>query len=213
MVGVLLDITDLKVAEQRQQLLFEELNHRVKNTLAIVQSLAQQTLRSKKDPAEFTAAFEARLGTLARAHNLLTRDSWQGASLGAIVDAALVPFMVDDHAIRIEGPPITVLPGVTVTLSLMLHELATNAAKYGALSAARGSLAIRWTITDKGSAAEVCLQWLEAGGPPVSQPTGTGFGSRLLAASARQLGGRLEVDYAAAGLRCELTFVVPRAAG
>jgi PAS domain S-box-containing protein len=210
-VGVLLDITDLKVAEQRQRLLFEELNHRVKNTLAIVQSLAHQTLRSKSDPAEFAVAFEARLGTLARAHNLLTRDSWQGASLGGIVTAALAPFMGDDHSIRIDGPAVTIPPGTTVTLSLMLHELATNAAKYGALSTAQGSLAIGWTATDKGSAAEIHLQWLEAGGPAVSPPESKGFGARLLAASARQLGGQIDIDYAPAGVRCDLRFVVPAA--
>jgi len=208
-VGVALDITDLKLAEQRQRLLFEELNHRVKNTLAIVQALAHQTLRSKPDPREFAAAFETRMASLARAHDLLTRDSWQGASLGAIIHAALAPFMGDDHTICIEGPVVTIAPGATVTLSLMLHELATNAAKCGALSGAQGSLTIRWTLEPKGAADEIRLIWLEADGPPVSPPVTKGFGSRLLSASARQLGGEIDIDYAPAGLRCELRFVVP----
>ena len=138
-VGLVLDITLLKEAEQRQRLLFDELNHRVKNTLSIVQALAQQTLRTRPDPAEFNEAFADRLASLARAHSLLTNESWQGASLQEIVAAALEPFMDEAGRIRIEGPPARIPASATITLSLMLHELATNAAKYGALSAAAGS--------------------------------------------------------------------------
>jgi PAS domain S-box-containing protein len=209
-IGVVLDITDIKEAEQRQHLLFDELNHRVKNTLSIVQALAQQTLRSRPAPADFARSFTDRLGSLARAHSLLTHDSWRGAPLHDIVATALAAFIDEGRPIRIAGDPVTVPASATVTLSLMLHELATNAAKYGALSVADGKLAIRWTATDTGSGIAVDLHWQEEGGPPVSQPKAPGFGSRLLAGSAQQLGGQFEVDYAAGGFRCRLRFSMPR---
>lgn len=210
-VGVLLDITDLKEAEQRQRLLFDELNHRVKNTLAIVQSLAQQTLRTRSDPKEFARAFEDRLGSLARAHNLLTRESWTGAPLRDIVDAAMAPFADGGRVIEVTGDPVVIPAGATITLSMMLHELAANSAKYGALAVAEGRLAIGWHIGRDPVAAEIDLVWEESGGPIVVAPTSTGFGSRLLKASARQLDARLEMDFAAEGLRCRLQFTVPRA--
>ncbi len=211
-VGVLLDITDLKEAEQRQRLLFDELNHRVKNTLAIVQSLAQQTLRTRSDPKEFARAFEDRLGSLARAHNLLTREQWTGASLGDIVDAAMAPFADGGRVIDIAGDPVVIPAGATITLSLMLHELAANSAKYGALAAADGRLSIGWRLGNDPVAADIDLVWQESGGAPVMAPASTGFGSRLLKASARQLDARLEMDFAPTGLRCYLQFTVPRTA-
>ena len=210
-VGVLLDITDLKEAEQRQRLLFDELNHRVKNTLAIVQSLAQQTLRTRSDPKEFARAFEDRLGSLARAHNLLTRESWTGASLRDIVDAAMAPFADGGRVIEVTGDPVVIPAGATITLSLMLHELAANSAKYGALAVADGRLSVGWRIGTDPVAAEIDLVWQESGGAVVVAPTSTGFGSRLLKASARQLDARLEMDFAPAGLFCRLQFTVPRA--
>ena len=212
-VGVVLDITDLKAAEQRHRLLLDELNHRVKNTLAIVQALAQQTLRNTADPDAFAAAFEARLGSLARAHDLLTRDSWRGVPLGEVVSAALAPFVAADHRVSIAGPAVTIPPTATVTLSLMLHELATNAAKYGALAESMGALDISWTIADNGATVEIHLCWLERDGPAVVPPTRQGFGSRLLATGARQLGGQVELTYEATGLRCALRFIVPTSSG
>jgi PAS domain S-box-containing protein len=209
-IGVVLDITDIKEAEQRQRLLFDELNHRVKNTLAIVQALALQTLQTKPQPDEFADAFSDRLGSLARAHSLLTEDSWRGASLQDIVTSALSAFVDEGRSIDIGGDAVMVPAGATVTLSLMLHELATNAAKYGALSVAEGRLAVRWTAVQTEASTMVDLHWQEDDGPPVSPPTRRSFGSRLLASSAKQLGAELELDYAAAGLRCRLRFSVPR---
>jgi PAS domain S-box-containing protein len=209
-IGVVLDITDIKEAEQRQRLLFDELNHRVKNTLAIVQALALQTLQTRPQPDEFADAFSARLGSLARAHSLLTEDSWRGASLKEIVASALSAFVDEGRSIDIGGDAVMVPAGATVTLSLMLHELATNAAKYGALSVAEGRLAVRWTADPSGAGTMVDLVWHEDGGPPVSPPTRRSFGSRLLTSSAKQLGAELDLDYAAAGLRCRLRFSVPR---
>jgi two-component sensor histidine kinase len=208
-VGVVLDITDLKDAEQRQHLLFDELNHRVKNTLSIVQALAQQTLRTRPDPADFAPAFADRLGSLARAHSLLTHDSWRGASLQDIVATALAAFIDEGRPIDIGGDPATVPASGTITLSLMLHELATNAAKYGALSVPDGRLSIRWTAVASSSNVAVDLHWNEDNGPPVSAPERTGFGSRLLAGSAQQLGAQFEIDYAPSGFRCRLRFSVP----
>jgi PAS domain S-box-containing protein len=208
-VGVLLDITELKESEQRQQLLFDELNHRVKNTLAIVQSLAQQTLRSRSDPKEFVAAFEERISSLARAHDLLTRESWTGASLGDVVGTAMAPFTDEKRKILIAGEPVIIPASATITLSLMLHELAANAAKYGALATADGLVSIEWNAVPKGAVIAIDLRWREENGPIVKKPARVGFGSRLLAASARQLGAELDLDYAPDGLRCRLRFAVP----
>jgi PAS domain S-box-containing protein len=208
-VGVLIDITTLKLAEQRQSLLFDELNHRVKNTLAIVQALAQQTMRSQPDPASFIRIFEGRVASLARANDLLTRGAWRGAGLREIVDTALAPFADGRRPIEIAGNPAEMPANITVTLSLMLHELATNAAKYGALSVPDGRLSIRWTAetTDAGTAID--LEWLEQGGPAVTAPERKGFGSRLLTSGAQQINAKIELEYPPTGARCRLLFVVP----
>ena len=193
-IGVVLDITDIKEAEQRQRLLFDELNHRVKNTLAIVQALALQTLQTRPQPDEFADAFSARLGSLARAHSLLTEDSWRGAALQDIVATALSAFVDEGRSIDIGGDAVMVPAGATVTLSLMLHELATNAAKYGALSVAAGRLTVRWTAAQTGASILVDLHWQEDNGPAVSPPARQGFGSRLLTGSAQQLGARFDLQ-------------------
>ena len=207
-VGVVLDITDIKESEQRQRLLFDELNHRVKNTLSIVQALSQQTLRTRPQPAAFAAAFTERLGSLARAHSLLTDGAWHGAPLRDIVSTALAAFVDEGRSIDIGGDAVTIPAGATITLSLMLHELATNASKYGALSVAGGRLVVRWTTAQTATAVAIDLQWREEDGPAVSPPRSHGFGSRLLSGSAQQLGGQFEADYAAAGFRCRLRFSV-----
>jgi PAS domain S-box-containing protein len=209
-IGVVLDITEIKEAELRQYLLFDELNHRVKNTLAIVQALAQQTLRARPDPQQFAEAFSDRLASLARAHSLLTNESWRGAGLRDIVTTALEAFVDEGRPVEITGEAVMIPPNVTITLSLMLHELATNAAKYGALSVAGGRLTIRWSTVHSTSSIMIDLLWQEDDGPPVSPPKDSGFGSRLLGGSARQLGAVFEVDYAAQGLRCRLRFSVPQ---
>lgn len=209
-VGVVLDITDKKEAEQRQFLLFDELNHRVKNTLSIVQALAQQTLRTKPDPGQFADAFADRLDSLARAHSLLTNDSWRGATLHDIVTTALAAFVDEGRPIDIGGDAVLVPANATITLSLMLHELATNAAKYGALSTSGGRLSISWNVVPSGSSIGIDFHWREEGGPPVAPPTSRGFGSRLLATSAQQMGAQFEVEYVAPGFRCRLRFTVPR---
>ena len=212
-VGLLVDITDLKEAEQRQRLLFEELNHRVKNTLAIVQSLAQQTQRSKPDPQEFTRAFGERIMSLSRAHDLLTRTAWQGALLKEIVSTVLEPFTAYAGRIEVSGDAVELPANITITLALMLNELATNAAKFGALSTDAGKVEISWTVTpmktQDGEGLVVDFIWQERDGPPVAPPKHRGFGSRLLAASAQQIKGELDAQFAPEGLRCRLRFPVP----
>ena len=211
------DITARKRAEERQKLLLDELNHRVKNTLAIVRSIANQTLRATPEPAAFTTQFSARLMSLARAHNLLTRESWQGADLADIVEVALAPYRDGGmQRIVVGGPWVRISANAAVTLTLMLHELATNAAKYGALSGPVGQIGVSWTreTSPEGSEAQgsqaqggqaqgrppgLELVWAERGGPPVDEPARKGFGSRLLEASAEQLGAAVSLSYAKTG--------------
>ncbi len=209
-LGVLIDISQMKAAEQRQRLLFDELNHRVKNTLAIVQSLAQQTLRVNPDPRAFAGTFGDRLAALARAHDLLMQEAWQGTPLREIIATALAPFISQGRSIDISGAAVTVPAGVTITLCLMLHELASNAAKFGALSVADGRLLISWTVASAAAGEAVELAWIERNGPVVVPPTRKGFGARLFAAGSLQIDGRHELDYAPEGLRYRLSFAVPR---
>jgi PAS domain S-box-containing protein len=212
-IGVLVDITDLKASEQRQRMLFDELSHRVKNTLAIVQSLALQTLRSSPDPQEFGRAFGERLQSLSRAHDLLAQTAWEGAPLAKLVAAVLEPFSAQAGRIEIGGDAVDLSVNATVTLALMLNELATNAAKYGALSGHAGKVHIAWTVKPVGKALAVELLWREQGGPPVVPPQRRGFGSRLLAASAEQIQGALDMEFPAEGLVCRIWFSVPRNEG
>lgn len=201
-VAVFVDITERKQSERQKSLLIDELNHRVKNTLSIVQSIANQTLRLTPDPETFTAAFTSRLAALARTHALLTQTSWEGSCLDSLLSSALSPFEIDRNRIVIEGPPVSVRSSIAVTLSLVLHELATNAVKHGALSTDDGRLAVTWSRD--GDA--VSLQWQEMGGPPVGAVKRRGFGSRLIAASADQLGGSIDLDYAPTGLSAKLVL-------
>jgi PAS domain S-box-containing protein len=209
MIGVCMDVTERKRNEERQKLLLDELSHRVKNMLAIIQSIAGQTLRETPDPAAFKAAFSARLAAFARAHSLLTKELWQGAALRDIVATALAPFGTEDgcDAIGIDGPAVMIRPNAAVTLCLVLHELATNAAKHGALGTADGQVSVTWTrIAPAGQPACVELVWGEQGGPRVEPPKKQGFGSRLIAAGADQLGGEVAMEYAPAGAKTRFRF-------
>ncbi|HYD07966.1 MAG TPA: HWE histidine kinase domain-containing protein [Reyranella sp.] len=216
-IGVLVDITDLKASEQRQRLLFDELNHRVKNTLAIVQSLALQTLRSRPQPEEFSRAFGERLQSLSRAHDLLAQSAWQGASLARLIQTVLEPFtaplVTKGSRVEITGDAVDLPANITIALALMLNELATNAAKYGALSGSAGKVCISWKAKPAGKALAIELQWREQDGLPIAPPQRRGFGSRLLAASAQQIQGALEMEFAASGLVCRLWFSVPASQG
>ena len=199
------DNTERKRWENHQRLLVGELNHRVKNTLAIVQSLTHQTFRAAAPPAESIRAFEGRLQALAAAHNLLTRENWEAAAMRDVIEGALRPFCSDARC-TVEGPPVRVPPPTAVSLTLTMHEMATNASKYGALSVPDGTITVRWAIEN----GLLVLQWSEAGGPPVAQPTRSGFGTRLInRALAADLGGTVTLDYAPDGVRCRIEAPLP----
>ncbi len=202
LVGVFDDVTERRAAEKRQRMLINELNHRVKNTLATVQSIAAQTLRSAPDLFAARDSFEARLVALAAAHDLLTAQSWDGARLTDIVASALAPFeSVQRPQISRSGPPAWLAAQRALALALALHELATNAAKYGALSTPEGQVAIRWSLAGEA----LSLTWTETGGPAVRAPDRSGFGMRLLQRSlAPELQGEVTVDFAPEGVRCEI---------
>jgi PAS domain S-box-containing protein len=199
--GLLDDVTERKRAEARQRLLVNELNHRVKNTLATVQSIAAQTLRSAPDIQSAKDAFEARLMALAAAHDLLTAQSWRGAPLSDVVARSVSAFQTAGRPISVSGPPVWLSAQRALALSLALHELATNAAKHGALSTPEGRVSIRWSAT----AGELNLSWVEEGGPRVTAPTRAGFGTRLLQRGlARELDGEVTVTFAPEGVRCQM---------
>jgi PAS domain S-box-containing protein len=179
--GLARDITDGKLAEQQRELLIAELNHRVKNTLAIVQSIASHT-RHASAPKDFEQAFNARLSTLAKAHDLLTRSRWSGTSLRDVIDGALAPFVGPDakQRIIIRGPDLWVAPNIAVLFALAFHELATNATKYGALSSGSGQVEVTWAIEPSPEPNNVELYWRESGGPAVVAPNRKGFGTLLI---------------------------------
>ena len=200
--GVFNDVTERRAAENRQRLLINELNHRVKNTLATVQSIAAQTMRSAPDLLSARDAFESRLVALAAAHDLLTTQSWHGAPLCDVVATAMAPFeTIQRPQISRSGPPVWLAAPRALALSLALHELATSAAKYGARSVPEGHSSIRWTLCGE----DLVLSWIETGGPAVRAPQRSGFGSRLLERSLpHELQGRVELTYAPEGVRCEI---------
>ncbi|TNC48591.1 PAS domain S-box protein [Rubellimicrobium rubrum] len=197
------DISSRKAQERQRELLINELNHRVKNTLAVVQSIATQSLRDTRVPQDTRAAFEGRLMALAAAHDLLTRESWETAQLGTVVRAALQPFD-SEHRFEVSGPDLRLRPQAAVSLTLALHELATNATKYGALSNKSGTVAVTWTVsTDEMPMFH--LTWAEQGGPPVTPPTRSGFGSRLIQKGlAGELGGPVTVEFLPDGVVCRI---------
>ncbi|OCW58617.1 hypothetical protein AWJ14_05615 [Hoeflea olei] len=161
--------------QHRQRLLLEELNHRVKNTLASVQSIVAQTLRSAADPASAKQAIGARLAALSKAHNLLSAQEWTSADLGEIIGQEVAVF--DPERISLDGPRFTLSPRASISLAMLVHELATNAVKYGALSSETGTVAIVWREEPEG---HLTLAWRESGGPPAVQPDRKGFGTRLI---------------------------------
>ena len=209
-VRVVQDVTERKEAEERQKLLIDELNHRVKNTLATVQSLATQTARGTDSPEAFRKAFEGRLIALSQAHDQLTRRHWKNADLRDIVEGATAPHLAHPQELQdqiaIEGEPITVTPRVALTLALGLHELTTNASKYGALSVPAGRIEVSWRIERRPSQApQLWIEWREHGGPPVTVPRRQGFGTRFIEGSvASELQGVARLDYDPAGLVCTM---------
>jgi two-component sensor histidine kinase/CheY-like chemotaxis protein len=181
-------------------LLAREVDHRARNALAVVQSIVRLTrARSVQD---YVHAVEGRIRALARAHNLLSESRWQGADLARLVQEELAPFKRGSEEHATAGPAIALPPTMAQTLALALHELATNAAKYGALSAKAGQVAVRWKL----AGGRLVLEWVESAGPEIEAPSTQGFGMKVIAASIeRQLGGAVHYDWCSEGLRCTLS--------
>ena len=203
--------TALRAALERQKLLLDELNHRVKNTLATIQSIAIQTKNSiavKFDAPtieQFYDSFESRLLSLSRAHDLLVLGAWVGVSFEDAVRAAVTASVVDMSRISIHGPEVSLSPNAVVTMNMVFHELTTNALKYGALSNDTGTIRIDWQ--NDGDA--IVVSWKEVGGPKVERPMSSGFGTRLIERGAmRELGGTAKLHYEADGLKCIMTIPV-----
>jgi PAS domain S-box-containing protein len=205
----LTEITDRKRAESQQTMLVAELNHRVKNILAIVQSVAWQTLSANQSPPEFKRAFDGRLRALSLAHDILTQGRWGQVDFEQLVERSLAPYHAGDRGMRAQwsGSRLSLPPNMVVPLSMVLHELSTNAAKYGAFSAEHGRVKIAWR-TD---GANVRFTWIETNGPPVKREIKAGFGSKLISrVVSYDLLGTADLDFDREGFRCTLTFPVPQ---
>jgi two-component sensor histidine kinase len=188
-------------AEEQRDLLMRELSHRVKNTLALVQAIANQTFRSSDEAA--THAFSERLIALSSAYDVLLGEQFGGGDVLAIIETTLRPHRRQDEAIELSGEPVMLAPSCALALSLVIHELATNATKYGALSRPTGSVSVAWSL----HGTRIGLIWQERGGPPVAMPRHEGFGSRLLKrAFAAEAAAVVEIKFLLTGVRCEMSF-------
>jgi PAS domain S-box-containing protein len=204
MSGVTVDITDRKIAEERQALLAREVDHRAKNALALVQSIVRLTRGS--DISNYTSSVEGRIKALSRAHTILSLSRWQGADMKGLVEEELAAYRTDESArITASGPNVSLQPAAAQSIALALHELVTNAAKYGALSSSVGRVHLSWELTD----GSLGLQWTESGGPTTQAPTSPGFGTRIIVAGIEgQLAGQVTFNWRPEGLQCVLA--IPR---
>jgi two-component system CheB/CheR fusion protein len=199
--AIIVEITERNQAEARQRLLLRELNHRVKNSLAVVQAIARQTLAGASSPAAFVEAFEGRLRAVAITHNLLTGSNWQGAQLASLVREELRAHSGDGR-VEIAGEDVLLDPALSGALGLVVHELATNAAKHGSLSVPTGRVAVGWTVGPHDGARHLDFLWRETGGPEVQPPSRRGFGSMLIERSLTK--GRVGLNFAPSGLVCRI---------
>jgi len=200
--GVTIDITDRKEADERQVLLAREVDHRARNALAVIQSIIRLT--RAKDVDSYVQAIEGRIKALARAHTLLSDSRWHGADLATLVAEELAPYRAGDK-ITFAGPDISLQPATAQGLALALHELATNAAKHGALSSPAGKVSLDWQLQHNG----LELHWAETGGPAITKPSSRSFGLKVIVASIeQQLGGKTAFEWNPKGLRCD--FSIPR---
>jgi two-component system CheB/CheR fusion protein len=209
LISAVLDITQQKLAMQHVELMLDELNHRVKNTLATVQAIALQTLAKAPDLESFKTAFSARLLALSNTHHLLAADAWTGARLHDIVAGELAPYQREDggggERVHVEGEEVLLSPKLALALSMAIHELATNAIKYGALSTGSGRVDIGWQLKAEGRHDRLQLQWVESGGPPVQASVRRGFGTRLITEGlAYELNGEASLQYEKTGVSCRI---------
>lgn len=211
-VGISYDITPAREAAEKQALLVRELHHRVKNTLATVQAIMGSTARAALSVEEFQLSFQARIASLAKTHSLLANDEWQTVSFDHLLAGELEPF--DDGSgrrIQLDGPRVVLPSDIAVPLGMAVHELTTNAAKYGALSELGSSVHVRWDIVGAQSARKLRWEWKEHGGPRVEVPTREGFGSRLLRRVLNmQIGAEVDIDFAPDGLQVTVTVPLMR---
>jgi PAS domain S-box-containing protein len=212
MVGVVFDITERQEAfaqvadsERRQRLLIDELNHRVKNTLAAVQSISRQSARRAGSVDDFRELFEARLIALSQTHNALTRRSWERAQLTELLGQQLGPYPKDQ--VELDGAEVDLAPREALALGMVFHELATNAAKYGALSGSSGQVRVSWTVIPGGVRPQLLMEWTERGGPTVAKPARRGFGTRMVqGAVTGELGGSAELSFEPVGFHARLSI-------
>jgi PAS domain S-box-containing protein len=216
LIGVVADVTDRRMAEERQSLLIRELHHRVKNTLATVQAIVGSTARTASSIESFYEAFVGRIKSLAHTHSVLTEDTWQTASLANLLLNELRPYAevtVEGGAegrISLEGPAIDLPSEIAVPIGMAIHELTTNAAKYGALSNRTGRVAVEWSLEPGGPAGLLRFSWRETGGPPVQPPNRQGFGSRLLQrVLITQVQAEVTTDYAPGGFSLTMRAPIP----
>lgn len=212
--GAASDVTERRRANEHLQLVVHELNHRVKNNLAMVQSIAAQTFRNADDIRDAQERFGARLIALAQANDLLTGERWAGASLRGAIEQAVRPHQPDASHARLDGPNMLLSPKTALALTLAVHELATNAVKYGAWSTNQGAVAIAWSVYPGDDGQRLRIEWRESGGPPVAEPSRRGFGSRLIE---RGLAGEMNADvslaFEEAGLLCVVDAPLPTRPG
>lgn len=203
-------VLERRRTEEHLRLLVNELNHRVKNTLAIVQSIAAQTLRADTLPESSRRAFESRLAALAAAHDLLSTENWESASLRQVVEKAGLGCGAPAHRLSVTGPEVRVQPKTAVSVAMAVHELCTNAVKYGALSNDSGKVSVEWMVEPQGEDSLLRLTWSEADGPPVTPPQSRGFGTRMIErALAAELGGSARIEFDPAGIRCTVMATLP----
>ncbi len=207
---IIRDMTERRRADEHRNILVGELNHRAKNSLAMVQAIAAQTLSSASSLEAAKLAFDSRLGALARGHDLLTHGNWVGTDLASVVKATVEPHGGGGNRFRIEGPFVELTPATALSFTMALHELCTNAAKYGALSKQKGHVTIVWQVTGNGAESLLQLRWTENGGPTVMPPQRKGFGSRLIEkALAMELSGEVRIDYEPSGVVCTIDAPLP----
>jgi two-component sensor histidine kinase len=195
----------LRQALHHQEVLIQELNHRVKNSLAVVQALAQQSMRGAESKDDAVKAFLARLVTFASAHDILTEQAWEGAELRNVIGKVVIPHCSDGSRLTMKGPPIRLTAKQTLAISMALHELCTNAVKHGALSTKNGQICLEWTVKVLGEQQTLQIHWKESGGPVVRPPNRRGFGSHLIEdVLAVDLSGAVKLDFAPTGLECTI---------
>jgi two-component sensor histidine kinase len=206
------DVTVQRRAEEHQKLLINELNHRVKNTLSIVQALAMQSFNDRTEPAAARQTFDARLNALSAAHNLLTMENWESAGLLETIEASVAATAgANASRVSMRGPDILLAPQTAVSLAMAIHELCTNAIKYGALSNEKGTVDVQWTTSPGADGlVDVAIEWTEEGGPAVTAPSRRGFGTRLIERGlSAELRSEVTLDFRETGLKCTILAKLP----